>query len=271
MSETVRSFDGVSVESSKYEESQSQALQLEEVQAWAYGSHKFISDTLQCVLQALLLYACWSVGRAGGLPTSQLTTFMFYTNFVLESSNEVGDQWAKIMSAVGASTSVFGLVRRIPTIRDPVQPATRELSPEKTDNVPIITLKNMTVTYGSMDVPALNQVNLNIYKGDKIALVGRSGSGKSSILRTILRFYDPSSGSCNLYGRNIKEMTRKEIAQTVAVVEQEPHLFPMSLMENVLYGIEKDSVDPETGEPCYSEKYREKVTKSLRKESGTTH
>jgi ABC-type multidrug transport system fused ATPase/permease subunit len=99
---------------------------------------------------------------------------------------------------------------------------------------------------------------LNIYKGDKIALVGRSGSGKSSILRTILRFYDPSSGFCNLYGRNIKEMTRKEIAQTVAVVEQEPHLFPMSLMENVLYGIEKDSVDPEMGEPCYSEKYREK-------------
>jgi ABC-type multidrug transport system fused ATPase/permease subunit len=85
------------------------------------------------------------------------------------------------------------------------------------------------------------------------------------MLRAILRFYDPSSGSCNLNGKSVKEMTRKEIAQTVAVVEQEPHLFPMSLIENVLYGVEKDAVDPETGEPCYSEEYREMVTKSLRK------
>jgi ABC-type multidrug transport system fused ATPase/permease subunit len=264
MSETVRGFDGVSVESQKYEWSQSQALQLEEVQAWAYGSHKFISDTLQSALQVLLLFACWTVGRNGGLPTSQLTTFMFYTNFVLESSNEVGDQWAKIMSAVGASTNVFGLVRRIPKVRDPVKPKTLELT-ARTDNDAIITMKNMTVTYGAMDVPALNEINLSIYRGDKIALVGRSGSGKSSMLRAILRFYDPSSGSCNLNGKSVKEMTRKEIAQTVAIVEQEPHLFPMSLIENVLYGVEKDAVDPLTGEPCYSEKYREMVTKSLRK------
>ena len=266
MSETIRGFDGVAVESEKYEEAQGRALQLEEVQAWAYGTHKFISDTLQAALQAALLYACWSVGRAGGLPTSQLTTFMFYTNFVLESSNEVGDQWAKIMSAVGASTNVFDLVRRIPKVRDPALPAATatipELSPSKEA---VITMKNMTVTYGSMDVPALNGINLTMYKGDKIAIVGRSGSGKSSMLRTILRFYDPSSGSVNLYGKSLKDMTRKEIAQKVAVVEQEPHLFPMSLMDNVLYGIEKDAVDPETGKPCYSDEYRALVAKSLRK------
>ena len=52
MSETVRAFDGTEIESEKYEESQSKALELEEVQAWAYGSHKFLSDTLQTILQA---------------------------------------------------------------------------------------------------------------------------------------------------------------------------------------------------------------------------
>lgn len=266
MSETIRAFDGVSVESQKYEAAQSKALQLEEVQAWAYGSHKFVSDTLQAGLQALLLFACWSVGRAGGLPTSQLTTFMFYTNFVLESSNEVGDQWAKIMAAVGASTNVFDLVRRIPKVRDPssVRLEAPEKSPQSEKDA-IITMTNMTVTYASMEMPALNGIDLDIYKGDKIAIVGKSGSGKSSMLRAMLRFYDPSSGSCSLYGKSLKDMSRKEIAEKVALVEQEPHLFPMTLMENVLYGVAKDSVDPETGEPCYSEEYREKVTKSLRK------
>lgn len=263
MSETIRGFDGVAVESEKYEGAQGRALELEEVQAWAYGTHKFVSDTLQGILQVLLLYACWCVGRAGGLPTAQLTTFMFYTNFVLESSNEVGDQWAKIMAAVGASTNVFDLVRRIPEVRDPPAPVPLdELTPKKE---PIISMKNMTVQYGSMDVPALDSVNLDIYKGDKVAIVGRSGSGKSSMLRTILRFYDPVSGSCNLYGNSLKNLTRSEIAAKVSVVEQEPQLFPMSLIDNVLYGIEKDAIDPTTGEPCYSAEYRALVAKSLRK------
>lgn len=82
------------------------------------------------------------------------------------------------------------------------------------------------------------------------------------MLRTLLRFYDPSSGSCKLEGRNLTEMTRKEIASKISVVEQEPHLFPMSLIDNVLYGIEKDSVN-EHGEPVYSEAQREKVSQAL--------
>ena len=84
------------------------------------------------------------------------------------------------------------------------------------------------------------------------------------MLRAILRFYDPSSGAIYLGGEKMTEMSRKDIARKVAVVEQEPSLFHMSLLENVLYGVEKDSVDPETGEPCYSEKYRKAASKSLK-------
>jgi ABC-type multidrug transport system fused ATPase/permease subunit len=283
MSETVRAFDGVPSESLKYEAAQSRALDLEEVQAWAYGSHKFISDTLQGVLQCALLFGCWSLGRAGGLPASKLTTFLFYVNFTLESSNEVGDQWAKIQSAIGASVNVFDLIRRRPAIRDPPPPepeTTATISLTDTSSfdlkngedeqqrngakIPIISMSNMTVTYGAMgEVPALSQVNLEIFPHDRVAIVGRSGSGKSSMLRTILRFYDPSEGKCMLDGKPLTEMTRREIASKVRVVEQEPHLFPVSLMENVLYGIAKDSMDTETGEECYGEGYRTRVEEAL--------
>ena len=264
MSETIRAFDGVGAESSKYEGAQSRALDLEEVQAWAYGSHKFLSDTLQTGLQVALLYMCWAVGRAGSLPAAQLTTFIFYTNFVLESSNEVGDQWAKIQGAIGASTSVFDLVRRIPIVRDPVQRSLAEhrqqqVSPDE----PIIEMKNLTVTYGAMDAPALTGIDLQIRPNDRVAIVGRSGSGKSTMLRTILRFYDPSSGSISLMGDDLTQLTRKQITEKVAVVAQESNLFPMSLLDNVMYGIDKDAVDAETGEPCYGLQSRAAAQASL--------
>ena len=277
MSETIRAFDGVKTESKKYEGAQSRALDLEEVQAWGYGTHKFVSDTVQSVLQALLLFACWSMGRAGGLPAGQLTTYMFYTNFVLESSNEVGDQWAKIQGAIGASTSVFDLIRRVPKVHDPprrkvagVVQDQQQQPPRKLNGAsdiasatPIVEMCKTTVTYGTMDVPALNEVDLKIYEGDRVAIVGRSGSGKSTMLRSILRFYDPVSGTVKLDGKPLAALSRKEIASRISLVEQEPALFPMSLIENVLYGIDKDSVTPSTGEACYSEAKRQAANESL--------
>eukprot|EP00957_Ditylum_brightwellii_P031253 2369281-Ditylum_brightwellii.AAC.1 len=83
MSETIRAFNGINLETSKYEAGQGEALELEEVQAWAYGMHKFIADS-----------------------------------FVLESSNEVGNEWAKIQSAIGASSKIFELIGRVPRIND---------------------------------------------------------------------------------------------------------------------------------------------------------
>ena len=279
MSETIRAFNGVEVESAKYEDAQSKALDLEEVQAWGYGAHKFVSDTIQGVLQVLLLLGCWNKGMSGGLPASALTTFLFYTNFVLESSNEVGDQWAKIQSAIGASTSVFELIRRMPAVRDPPKNMATDqgdisLSPSPIAanggdvdiavRNPIIEMKNMTIKYGAMDLPALDKVNLKIFEGDRVAIVGRSGSGKSSMLRAILRFYDPCSGSIELGGQPLKSLSRKALSKRVSVVEQEPSLFPMTLLENVLYGIEKDDIDQASGKRIYSESLRTQASNSLR-------
>mmetsp|Transcript_25318 Transcript_25318/g.51634 ORF Transcript_25318/g.51634 Transcript_25318/m.51634 type:complete len:343 (+) Transcript_25318:1605-2633(+) len=197
---------------------------------------------------------------------------MFYTNFVLESSNEVGDQYAKIQSAIGASTKVFDLIRRVPAIRDPVGKSSvagkENIDFESVDytgksDLPVVSMRDMSIKYVSMEAPALSGINLDIQPGDRIAIVGRSGSGKSSMLRTALRFYDPTSGSLSIGGDNLKNLTRNVIASRVSIVEQEPHLFPMTMLENVLYGIEKDSVDEETGEPCYGDEWRNTVAEAL--------
>ncbi len=272
MSETIRAFDGVDIESDKFEAAQFSALELEEVQAWAYGTHKFLSDSLETILKVGMLIACWSMGKAGGLPASDLTTFMFYTGFVLESSNEVGDQWAKIQQAVGASSSVFELIKRIPAIHDP-SPNSSLPKMESSENgfetievatpKPVIAMKNVTIEYDAMERPALSDINTNIYSGDRVALVGKSGSGKSSMLRTMLRFYDPSNGAIELDGEDLRSLSRSETASHVSLVEQEPHVFPMSLMENVLYGIDKDDIDPDTGDAVYNPRWRKLVSECL--------
>lgn len=275
MSETVRAFDGVQSETDKYESAQMRALELEEVQAWAYGTHKIISDMLEAGLQGMLLFACWSCGKSGNLPLAELTTFMFYVKFVLESSSEVGDQWAKIQSAIGASSNVFDLIRRTPSIRDPVGSTScseinkvpdvgnKKNSKNDETTVPVIKMSDMSVTYNAMGTPALNNINLDIREGDRVAIVGRSGSGKSSMLRTLLRFYDPSSGTCCLDGMRLTDLSRAELATRIVVVEQEPHLFPMSLLENVLYGIPKDDIHKDSVDACYGEMHRSNAAEAL--------
>lgn len=265
MSETIRAFDGVHVETEKYEGAQHQALELEEVQAWGYGAHKFFSDILQYGLRIFLLLACWRAGLSGGLPASQLTAFLFYTDFVLESSNEVGDQWAKIQGAIGASTSVFELIRRIPAVRDPPR-RRQEIEAEVNGGaaaLPTVSLTNMTLQYESMELPALSGVDLGIYDGDRVAVVGRSGSGKSSILRSILRFYDPNEGKIEIEGKDLKSLSRKEMTSLMAVVSQEPELFPITLAQNVLYGVDREATNSSTGEACYSDEQRAQAERCL--------
>ena len=283
MSETVRAFDGVPIETEKYEDAQSRALEVEEVQAWSYGLHKFLTETLQVGMKCAVMYACWVVGMSQGMTKERLTQFLFYVNFVSDSSKDVGDQWAKIQAAIGASKNVVKLLKRDPKIKDPViaevdgsssssnvlQTPPLALNGESVNGKDassspsaLIHMSNMTVTYENIDAPALSQIELKIHSGDRIAIVGRSGSGKSSMLRTMLRFYDPSDGAILLDGTDLKNMTREELSNKVGVVEQEPHLFPVSLLENVLYGIDKDENDEVLGE-LYSSRYREAALNAL--------
>jgi ABC-type multidrug transport system fused ATPase/permease subunit len=199
MSETVRAFNGLPVESAKYEDAQLRALNMDETQAWAYGTHKFVSDTLQYALQVALLFSCWVLGRAGRIPSVQLTQFLVYANFVLESSNEVGDQFARIQTAIGASSSVFELIRRVPSIRDPdvhstishnVTNATSKKS-LSTEPIPLVSLENLTLIYDGFELPALEDINLDIHAGDRVAIVGEAISSLLSQVNfaAMLRFF----------------------------------------------------------------------------------
>ncbi|WP_294612032.1 lipid A export permease/ATP-binding protein MsbA [uncultured Gilliamella sp.] len=99
-----------------------------------------------------------------------------------------------------------------------------------------IEFKNVTYTYPTRNTPALNNISLKINAGQTIALVGRSGAGKSTIVSLLPRFYDVSQGEILLDAINIKEYTLSSLRKQIGYVSQNVHLFNGTIAENIAYG-----------------------------------
>ncbi|PSR91622.1 ABC transporter B family member 2 like [Actinidia chinensis var. chinensis] len=102
-----------------------------------------------------------------------------------------------------------------------------------------IELKGIQFSYPSRsDVLIFKDFDLRVHAGQSMALVGQSGSGKSSVIALILRFYDPAAGKVMMDGKDIKKLKLKSLRMHIGLVQQEPALFATSIFENILYGKE---------------------------------
>jgi ATP-binding cassette subfamily B protein len=107
----------------------------------------------------------------------------------------------------------------------------------------VVAFQNVTFSFSS-NRKVLDSFNLTIAQGQKIALVGLSGAGKSTVTKLLLRLYDVSSGSIKIDDQNIAEVTQQSLREAISFVPQEPILFHRSLMENIRYG-RRDATDDE--------------------------
>ena len=101
-----------------------------------------------------------------------------------------------------------------------------------------IELRDVSFTYPSRpDHPVLNKISLTCDPGCLTAIVGLSGSGKSTIASLITRFYDPQEGEITIDGRSIKDMNVKSLRGFISLVQQEPSLLDRSILENIALGL----------------------------------
>lgn len=128
-----------------------------------------------------------------------------------------------------SAENVFNLMETKPTIAD--APLASDLAVCNGN----IEIDRVTFDYGT-EKAALKDVSLRIEAGKKYALVGASGAGKSTILSLIMRFYDPSSGSVRLDGRDLKEIKQNSLRSHIGMVTQETFLFHDTILENIRYG-----------------------------------
>jgi len=133
----------------------------------------------------------------------------------------------------GAAAKLFATIERIPQIDSADQGG---LKPEKV--IGEITLEDVKFSYPSrLDVPILKGLSINFPAGKTAALVGASGSGKSTIVSLIERFYDPTSGTVKLDGVDLRELNIKWLRSHVGLVSQEPTLFATTIKGNVAHGL----------------------------------
>ncbi|MEO9496757.1 MAG: lipid A ABC transporter ATP-binding protein/permease MsbA [Vibrio splendidus] len=137
---------------------------------------------------------------------------------------------SEFQRGMAASTTLFGLMDL------DTEQNKGTLKPETVNGE--VAVKDVTFTYQGAEKPALDKVSFNIPKGKTVALVGRSGSGKSTIANLFTRFYDVDSGSIELDGHDIRDYELRNLREHFALVSQNVHLFNDTVANNIAYASE---------------------------------
>ncbi len=117
---------------------------------------------------------------------------------------------------------------------------------EVPEGIPTLEFRNVSFSYPGAERPVLQNISFKVQAGEKLAIIGGTGSGKSTILKLINRFYPVTSGEILLNGVNINNFTLKTLRDTLGYVPQTAQLFSRSVKENVGFGLEKTLLDDQT-------------------------
>src|SRR4030095_9090568 len=132
-----------------------------------------------------------------------------------------------------------------PEIRPPEHPVPLPMPPQGT-----VVLRDVTFRYPSRPhTPALAQFSLDVRAGEKVALVGPSGAGKTTVFQLLLRFYDPQTGHVSIDGVDVRAADPGQVRSRLALVPQDPVIFAASVTDNVRYG-RPDATDSEVRAAC---------------------
>lgn len=170
--------------------------------------------------------------RSGAMSAGALVQFVIYSVMVAGSVGALSEIWGELQRAAGATERLVELLNAEDSVADPEAP--KAVPSEVTGQ---IQFENVSFRYPTRpDVSALDQVDLQIQPGETVAFVGPSGAGKTTIIQTILRFYDPQEGRILLDGVDLKDMARDAFRKHLALVPQDPVIFASSAMENIRFG-----------------------------------
>ncbi len=181
-----------------------------------------------------MVYA--SVGAAGAfaairgfLSVGQLSIFLSYANQYTKPFNEISGVVTELQNALACAARVFALMDEPP------------FEPEDEDAVELkqadgsVALENVSFSY-QPEVPLIENLNLDVKPGQRIALVGPTGCGKTTIINLLMRFYDVQKGAIRVSGTDIRHMTRESLRESYGMVLQETWLKSGTIRENIAYG-----------------------------------
>lgn len=190
-----------------------------------------------CVGAIIAFVSRWGSGIPfASLDIGGLTVFVNFSRQFSRPINEISQQLTNIMSALAGAERVFDVMDR-----EPEKDEGKKLT---LDNIKgDVRVNNVTFGYDP-DKTILKNVSIYAYPGQKIALVGSTGAGKTTITNLITRFYDINEGQITIDGVDIKDISLECLRENIAMVLQDTHLFTGTVMENIRYG-RPDATDAE--------------------------
>jgi len=165
--------------------------------------------------------------------------FLFLAVMAVSSMGQIGEVFGDVQKAAGAMERIDELLAARPQIAAPASPKAMP-SPARGE----VGFEHVTFAYpGRPDLPALRDFSLTVRPGERVALVGPSGAGKSTVLRLLLRFYDPQSGVVRIDGMDLRDVVPSDARARIALVGQDAPLFSGSAHENLQFGREDATPD----------------------------
>ena len=197
-----------------------------------YSWQTFYSGAVHTLIAAgtaLVVFVGARSVLSGTLSVGQLIVFISYLAQLYVPVNQLTESWSLIASARISAHRVFEILETEPDLKDGPVTLSRE-----TANGPI-EWQGVSFRYRS-EMPVLRSVDLRVEPGMKVAVVGATGAGKSTMLGLLPRFFDPSTGTVTIDGIDIREFSLKSLRRQIAMVLQPPLIFPISVRDNLAYG-----------------------------------
>ena len=167
----------------------------------------------------------------GRISVGQLSCFVSYANQYTKPFNEISGVATEFQNAVVCAGRVFELIDEEPQIPDAADAL--ELKPEMVDGS--VDLKHVSFSY-KKEVPLIRDLNLTVKPGQRIAIVGPTGCGKTTMINLLMRFYDVDEGEIAVSGYPVKKLTRDSLRRNYGMVLQETWLKTGTIAENIAYG-----------------------------------
>ena len=171
----------------------------------------------------------------GKIKIGKISSFLSYTDNFTKPFNDITSIFADLNIAVASANRVFNLLEEENEIDDSDLVNMKKCNGE-------VSLKNVKFSYDPA-FKLIENLNLEVKQGQRVAIVGPTGCGKSTIINLLMRFYDVNDGSIKVSGKDIRKVTRKSFRQFYGMVLQESWLYNASIKDNVAYGKPDASMD----------------------------
>lgn len=175
-------------------------------------------------------------GGAGVMSVGQIATFLSYANQYTKPFNEITGVITELQSAFASARRVFDILDE--------EPESSDANGVEVENCNgSIEIKNVSFSYNP-EVPLIQGLDLSVKPGQRIAIVGPTGCGKTTFINLLMRFYDVTNGEILIDGRDIRNMKRKNLRSLYGMVLQDTWIFTGTVRENIAYG-KPDATDEE--------------------------